>query len=278
MRAKRPKAIVWLISTLSGLFVLGLSSNVWALAEAEPLPGDPKLVEFRYDPNNSFRIFTRPLASTHILLESDERIKQLALGDTSSWVWAYRDNNLFIKPKYPNISTPGTLITNKRDYQFLFRSTTESGRWYQRVSFGDQSKLAIDAADEDRQDLASAAAETKTGSTGTTRASNARHEQLNFAYDMEGDGGIKPVSIYDDGLSTYLVLRSDQDVPAVFRTVNGEIELVEFSVRSNAIVVPRVLEGGLLRLGTQEVRFVNRTKSGGQALSGAKGFFRRFFQ
>lgn len=275
MRAPRSQAIVWFLSTFISLYVSG---NAWALTEAEPLPGDPKLVEFRYDPNNSFRIFTRPLASTHILLEPDERIKQLALGDTSSWVWAHRDNNLFIKPKYPNISTPATLITNKRDYQFLFRSTTESGRWYQRVSFGDQSKLAIDATDEDRQELASAAAESKTGSAGTTRAPNVRPEQLNFNYDMDGDAGIKPASIYDDGLATYLVLRSDQDVPAVFRSVNGEIELVEFSIRGNAIVVPRVLEGGLLRLGTQEVRFVNRAKSGAQALSGAKGFFRRLFQ
>lgn len=275
MHAPRSKAIEWLISF--SVLLVG-ATTAWAQIEADPLPGDPKLVEFRYDPNNSFRVFTRPLASTHILLEADERIKQLALGDTSSWVWAHRDNNLFIKPKYPNISTPATLITNKRDYQFLFRSTAENGRWYQRVSFGDPSKLAIDANEEDRNELAAAAGEAKrSASTGGT-GQLTRPEQLNFNYEVDGDASIKPVSIYDDGLTTYLVLRTDQDIPAVFRTVNGEIELVEFSVRSNAIVVPRVLEGGLLRLGNQEARFVNRAKSNGTALSGAKGFFRRMFQ
>lgn len=240
------------------------TTATYAQVDADPLPGDPKLVVFQFDENNSFRVFTRPLASTHIQLEADERVKVLAMGDTVGWITAQKDNNVFIKPRFPNINTPATLITNKRTYQFVFRSTTENGRWYQRVSFQNPSAMLIEVNEEARQQLA-VAANTSTQTAETSQASvsggQVSVDQLNFNYDISGDELIKPINVFDDGISTFIQVRSPEDVPAVFRLVDKDIELVEYVLRGkNTIVIPRVLEAGLLKLGKLEARFYNRTR------------------
>jgi len=252
-----------IVGAVVALFVSGAQAQV----DAEPLPGDPKLVTFSYDPNNSYRVFTRPLASTHIELEKDERVKFLALGDTAGWITAYKgDNNIFIKPRFPNVNTPGTLVTTKRTYQFVFRSTTENGRWYQRVSFSNPEDIAIEAMAVDRARLQSVDGGVVERSDRSELRNqrltlSAPAEKLNFNYELVGDASFRPVAVFDDGESTFVQLRSGQDVPALFRLMSEkDIELVDYVLKANTLQVPRVLEAGLLKLGAQEVRFYNRHK------------------
>lgn len=259
------------------LVAFGVASH--AQVDAEPMPGDPKLVTFSYDENNSYRVFTRPMASTHIQLDNDERVKYVALGDTAGWMTANRDNNLFIKPRYPNIATPGTVITTKRTYQFLFRSTTDNGRWYQRVSFQNPSDLLIDAEETSRAKLAAVATETpipipQPAQPEFRGGQAVSPELLNFEYDVEGSTAVKPVNVFDDGFATYIQIKRPEDVPAVFRLLDKDIELIEYVLKGNTIVVPRVLDAGLLKLGKEEARFYNRKRVskklfGGYALEGA---------
>ena len=248
----------------AALSIVGICAH--AQVDADPLPGDPKLVIFQYDENNSFRIYTRPLATTHIQLDNDERVKVLALGDTAGWMTAQKDNNIFVKPRYPNTNTSGTLITTKRTYQFVFRSTTESGRWYQRVSFQNPSDMLIEVADVDRRSLAAATQPTEAANaTVVENIEASRHakvvspELFNFNYEITGAEAIRPLNVFDDGNATYIQLRKPEDVPALFRLVGKDMELVDYILKgSNTLVVPRVMDAGLLKLGNQEVRFYNR--------------------
>jgi type IV secretion system protein VirB9 len=261
--------LLWLL-----LGSMGFVSVVQAQLDAEPLPGDPRLVLFSYDANNSYRVYTRPMASTHIELASEERVRLLALGDTAGWITAARDNHVFIKPRYPNVSTSGTLITNRRTYQFVFRSTQDGGRWYQRVTFQIPEDLAIDAAEADRAKLLGSDI-ARPPSVGEFDGSPGKGtfqgrsvlavtpDQLNFNYEIEGSADFRPLSVFDDGTSTYVQLRSGtQDIPAVFRLVNGprDIELLEYTLKGSSLVIPRVLGAALLKLGQDEVRFFNRKR------------------
>jgi type IV secretion system protein VirB9 len=253
---------------------IGFAASVSAQLDADPLPGDPRLVVFSYDANNSYRVYTRPMASTHIELGNEERVRMLALGDTAGWITAARDNHIFIKPRYPNVSTSGTLITTRRTYQFVFRSTQDGGRWYQRVTFQFPEDLAIEAADADRlkwmtPDAARSTAMAEADGTSGQAVSQRRSalavtpEQLNFNYEIEGSADFRPLNVFDDGVSTYVQLRPGaQDIPAVFRLVNGprDIELLEYTLKGGSIVIPRVLGAGLLKLGQDEVRFFNRKR------------------
>jgi len=241
-----------------------------ASAEVKPLsmPGDPKLVVFPYDANNSFRILARPRAVTHIELAPDERVRILALGDTVSWQAVDKENNVFIKPTYPRQSAAGTLVTTKRTYQLLLVAGDEDDKFYQRVTFQYPDVIAREAADADRAMLApeDLAAGNRADAAKSARGASAAAAptldaaSLHFSFDIEGDAQFKPQQIYHDGRSTFIRFDSGVvDIPALFRLREGTaLELVEYANRGNLLIVGRVLEAGLLKLGEHEVRFFNR--------------------
>jgi type IV secretion system protein VirB9 len=243
---------------------------------AEPLPGDPHLVVFPYDENNSFRILARPMAVTDIVLEPDEKLKVLVLGDTPGWQSAKNGNHVFIKPVFADRTTSGTLVTSKRTYQLMLISTNEAGRWYQRVSFQYPDLVAAQETEDDRDRLAAESGASPVRATpkaevqdqapapaardATTPEVDAA--QLNFKYKITGDAPFKPINVYDDGHSTYVKLPKDEDIPALFRIKKGgEAELVDYALRyGDVLVVPRVLDAGMLKIGKDEVIFYNLTR------------------
>lgn len=236
-----------------------------ALAQAKPLhsPGDPKLVTFPFDPNNSYKILTRPRTVTNIELERDERVKILAIGDTVSWQAVDKDNHVFIKPNYPKQSTSGSLVTNKRTYQLFLEAGDENDRWYQRVTFQYPDVIARERMDADRALLA--ADEIQGMAAGRNKddakaLSTQDPSELHFGYEISGKASFKPAQIYDDGKSTFIRFDGELvDLPALFRLRDGkDMELVEYTNRGNLVIVSRVLEGGLLKLGDSEVRFHNK--------------------
>ena len=255
-----------------------------AEVDAQPLPGDPNLVVFQYDANNSYRVLTRPASVTVIVLQPDERLRFLALGDTASWQYAQKDNYVLIKPTYPQRTTSGTLVTTKREYQLFFVSTGDGGRWYQRVSFQYTDLIVAEAEAASRLDLetalgGTAPADKKVGDAdGSARPTRSATPQmvpdtsgspdsnvlvdpssLNFNYQVEGDDSIKPERIYDDGHVTFIRLKEGAAVPALFHLLGSDAELVEYSPRGDStIVVHQVLDRGLLKLGDKEVKFTNR--------------------
>ena len=254
------------IRPMAFTLLLALAQSTYAQLEADPLPGDPKLVVFQYDENNSYRVYSKPRASTHIQLEKDEVLKVLTMGDTSGWLTAKKENNIFIKPRFQNTSTSGTMITNKRTYQFVFISTTDNGRWYQRVSFQDPANMMVESYEND---ILAINRETKVLNGDTYSQDKHQNnespltispENLNFKYDIVGEADIRPSNVFDDGFMTYVQLKEGEDVPAVFRLVDKNIELVDYTIRGNNLIIPRVMEAGLLKLGKQEIRFYNLKK------------------
>lgn len=234
-------------------------------AEVKPLtsPGDPKLVVFPFDANNSYRILTRPRSVTNIELSPDERVKILALGDTVSWQAADRDNHVFIKPTYPNQTASGTLVTNRRTYQLLLQAGSETDKFYQRVTFSYPDVIARERADADRAKLTPADQLPVGDRLPRVERANplatSDPADLQFTYEVTGIAAFKPHQIYDDGKSTYIKLDSNLvDMPALFRLRDGkDLELVEYANRNNLLIVGRVLEAGVLKLGETEVRFHN---------------------
>lgn len=266
-------------NALLGAFLALVVGATSAQVIAEPLPGDPHLVVFPYDENNSFRILARPLAVTDIVLEPDEKLKVLVLGDTLGWQSAKNGNHVFIKPVYANRNTSGTLITSKRSYQLMLISTNEAGRWYQRVSFQYPDLVAAQETEEDRDRLNADSgvsessanpsatkspthAEQPPADTRSDASSDVDAAQLNFNYKITGEAPFKPINVYDDGHSTFIKLPKAEDIPALFRVKKGgEAELVDYALRyGDVLVVPRVLDAGMLKIGKDEVLFYNLTR------------------
>lgn len=128
----------FIVRILAAILFLAGPLSAHAVLIATPLPGDTRLVRFDFDPNNTYQILTRPKAVTDIQLEAGEVVKGVALGDSFSWDCETGvAGHIFIRPKYDDVVTSGTVVTDRRTYQLMLRSTeADVGKWYQRVTWG----------------------------------------------------------------------------------------------------------------------------------------------
>lgn len=274
-KSSRPTAIGMIAAAVSAFFLHAPAS---AELVATPLRGDTRLVEFQFDQDNTFLVLTKPRAVTHLQFAADEQITSVAAGDTANWEITPTKNrkNLFIKPRYDDQETSLTVLTDKRPYQFVLKSTGDGRKWYQRISWiypkevvldfdpatpNDGARALatqIDARDEsqsqpraDRQDSRA----TDGRLTGDMPA-GIKPESMRFDYSIEGDAKFRPEIVFDDGKFTYFRMPADlQEQPALFSVIEGtDYSLVNYTVSGNYIVAQRLLDTAVLKLGKPEVR------------------------
>lgn len=234
-----------------------------------PLPGDARLVQYEYDPDNTFLVLSRPKFLTNIEFGPDERIETVAGGDTKHWELTPTQSrrHLFVKPIYESIQTSMTVITNKRSYQFVLRSTGPDARWYQRVTwrYGATMLLDLRAQEEQASAAAVAAKAAEAEKEAQTLAVGVTPDQLRFGYQVTGEAPFKPVSIFDDGKMTWIRMPAQlQELPALFGIAEGtDLAIVNYVVKGDYIVAQRLMDQGVLKLGKQEVRFSRGQKPTG---------------
>ena len=228
---------------------------------ATPVRGDTRLVEFAYDADNTFLLLAKPKAVTHIQFAADEAIQSVAAGDTVSWEFTPTRNrrNLFVKPRYENQETSLTVLTDKRSYQFVLRSTGEGRKWYQRVSWLYASELVLTmegAPDAEAAAVAPAARPAAPPPPTAPVGLAVAPETLRFGYAIQGDAPFRPRVVFDDGRFTYFQLPAAlQELPALFAVVDEhEYSLVNFEIKGDYLVAQRLLPAAVLKLGRAEVR------------------------
>jgi type IV secretion system protein VirB9 len=252
---------------------------------ATPLQGDSRLVQFNYDEDNTFLVLTKPKAVTHIQFAPDESVQSIAAGDTAQWELTPTKNrkNIFVKPRYEGLETSMTIITDKRTYQFVMKSTGDGKKWYQRVSWLYASSLVLEqdaVLDEAAAESAMPAMPGMPALPVTRPGSNAtpvfgavdqqaatglgiRPESLRFGYEIKGNAAFRPTNVFDDGKFTYLKMPSSlQELPALFTVIEGQdYSLVNYTVNGDYLVVQRLVTEAVLKLGKSEVRVLKKPKS-----------------
>lgn len=248
---------------LPGVSLCGGLPPARAELPATPLRGDSRLVEFVYDPDNTYLILAKPKAVTHIQFAADEAIQSVAAGDTANWEFTPTRNrrNLFVKPRYEGQESSLTVLTDKRSYQFVLRSTGDGRKWYQRVSWAYSAELALTMEGlPEAQDKAAAPAAQAAAPLPQQAASGAEGgiapDKLRFGYEISGDAVFRPRVVFDDGRFTYFKLPANlQELPALFAVVaNQDYSLVNFELRGDYLVAQRLLPAAVLKLGREEVR------------------------
>ncbi len=222
-------------------------SGAGAQAEGETRGGgDPRLVSFTYDADTTYTILAIPGVPTDIQLAPGEKITGFALGDTIQWVVEELPGHVFIKPIKPELFTAGTLVTDRRVYQLVFRSTTLQGHWMQKVSWREPPTSLTTPL------VGAMAPESGKGPEVLSPAT--RH----CDYDIEGEADFKPLSVCDDGRFTWIQMSSPQALPALFRVDDKEAVLVNYIIQGNYFMVQRLMPEILLKLGNAEVRITRR--------------------
>lgn len=237
---------------------------------ATPLRGDTRLVQFIFDQDNTYLVLAKPKAVTHLQFGADELIQSVAAGDTANWELTPTKNrkNMFIKPKYDDMNTSMTVITDKRTYQFVLQSTGEGKKWYQRVSWvhGNETVLTLDASSAESAETPVSADKRAIAADAPKSSMEAapglQAENLRFNYEITGDAPFRPLVVFDDGRFTYFKLSASlQELPALFAVIEGnEYSLVNFEVKGDYIVAQRLLEKAVLKLGKAEVKVTQSTE------------------
>lgn len=254
------KQLLWIVLATCGF----AGAPVHAELPATPLPGDSRLVQFEYDADNTFMVLSKPKAVTHIEFGSDEKIVTVAAGDTKNWELNPTANrrHLFVKPVFEGLETSLTVITDKRSYQFVLRSTGPGAKWYQRVTWRYSQTMLLELKAEEESEIAAVKRESaeRAAHEAGTLATDVRPQDLRFNYEVTGTAPFRPVSIFDDGKFTW-VRMPDQlnELPALFASSEGgELAIVNYVVKGDYMIAQRLMDVGVLRLGKQEVRFARK--------------------
>lgn len=229
---------------------LMLGANLLATPAAAQ---DARLVERLYDPATVVRIDGRTKVQATIAFAEDERIENVAIGDSEAWQVTpnKRANLLFIKPLSPAARTNMTVVTDRRTYLFdLIASPKAQPIYVLRFTYPPEP--------EQEQPVLAGLANAAEMAAATDPYAVVDPAQLNFAWATKGDRNLLPSRTYDDGNATFLTWPDGQPVPAILiKDHEGTEGPVNFTVRGNVIVVDGVPAEIVLRSGDNLATLIN---------------------
>lgn len=216
-----------------------------------PTLTNTRLVTFRYTDDRSFLIRALTGAQVNIEVPEGERIQGFYLSDTEGWEFHVTgdDRRVLVKPLIEGRVNTGTLITNERSYELTIASVPLGETWFQRVRWEIPSQHQVTG-----HYWRGAAAQ------GAAGAGDPQLDpgSLNFGYRVKGKADFVPSTVFDDGTRTWIRFDGVQDLPAIFARHGRELEVVDFSVQGQYVVVPLVAGEFVLRLRRQEVTVERR--------------------
>lgn len=213
---------------------------------------DSRIVERFYDPGAVVRIDGRTKVQATIQFAEDERIENVAIGDSQAWQVTpnKRANLLFVKPLAAGAATNMTVVTDRRTYLFdLVASAGARPLYVLRFNYPDEPETQVATAETPTAEELAAAQQPEAITDPAA---------LNFAWAGKGDRKLLPARTYDDGTSTFLAWPAGGPVPAILiKDAEGTEGPVNFTVRGEVIVVDGVPREIVLRSGKEAATLVN---------------------
>src|SRR5215831_14425371 len=185
--------------------------------------------------------------------EPGETFVGLGAGDLRGIRFAAQGNHLFLKPRSAGVDTNLTVLTTRRSYQFVYRTS-------------------VRRPDPALGDVIYALRFTYVASADTVPAANRVERRLveaavarrhNTAYGYRGSPALKPESAWDDGVQTRLRFAAGGEMPAIFlRNDDGSESLVNSTIESDEVIVHRVARQLVARRGRLRGCIVNKAFTG----------------
>ena len=243
---------------LLGLAAALASPQLYAEATPQPMPMESRVVVYPYEPNNTYTVLARPGAMTTITFGEDEELTGFALGDTIRWKAEEAGRHIFIKPMVNGLFTTAALVTNKRTYLLNLRSSPEEGIWYQAVHWEYPQLMMMKRAEQKKaaEEQKKEAERQETQRLGTLDDPT----KLNFGYSIDGDERVKPKQVFDDGRFTWMRLAGgNAEMPVVMLDNDGKLELMNYTVKGDFIIVQQTFDKAVLRVGARAAEVTRKT-------------------
>lgn len=222
-----------------------------------------KLVGWLYRENKIYEVHCQVFRTTIIQLEPGEEMVEVPyISEPDVWRISrgvgYKDGiptqYLMLKPDYSGLTSTFIIITNKRLYQLEISSYWDHYmplcQWVYENDIRDTvSWLQFQKEQEVRKEEEKKKKELE-----------AKRDYTSYDYKIKY---FKrpiwcPVSVYDDGQKTYIVLDDrvlNMSMPAVF---NGRKEILNFNVDKNKIILNQLIEKTTLKIGHEKVTVIKK--------------------
>lgn len=207
---------------------------------------DSRIRTLAYNPDQIVRIVGKPGIQSTIQFADDERIENVAVGDSSAWQITpnHRADLLFVKPLVARTHTNMTVVTDHRTYMFdlVAEGKTVAAVYALKFSYRDQK-----AAQELAKPVQQTAQAVSQQSSATLAA-----ERLHFDWKTKGNGKLLPSRVFDDGSSLYLVWGKETPLPAILTVSEDRKEgPVNYRMSGEYIVVSPIPANLMLRYGSK---------------------------
>lgn len=210
---------------------------------------DNRIRSLPYDPEKIVQILGKAGIQSTIEFAPDERIENVAVGDSSKWQITpnHRASLLFVKPLAPRSRTNMTVVTDRRTYMFDLvagdRFTTPV--YALKFSYPNEPiQVASKPAETPPTTVpAEASAEPQAMMTA---------EKLHFDWQSKGERKLVPSRIFDDGTSVFLAWNKETPLPAILTVSEDRKEgPVSYKMNGDYIVVSPIPQNMVLRYGNR---------------------------
>lgn len=221
-----------------------VSFTALALLAATPAFGatDSRIRSVAYDPEQIVRIVGKSGIQSTIEFAADEKIENVAVGDSSKWQITpnRRASLLFVKPVAAHSRTNMTVVTDKRTYMFDLVAGEASASAVYALKFSYPNEKKTEPPKPAQQVVAA-----NTRPTGAAIA-----EKLHFDWKSNGNKALLPARVFDDGSSVYLAWDKETPLPAILTQNEDKQEgPVNYQLRGEYIVIAPVPANLVLRYG-----------------------------
>lgn len=249
-----------IIVILCGGCAILASSATFAINTPRPLATDVRIKVVPYEENNVVPVRATPFIATQIEFGKNEFIENIQNGDMTAWtvnVQPQLPYMLFIKPTILRSNTNLEVITNKHSYYFHLISSKQP-----TSKLGDQTYAIKFVYPKEVE--AKLAHQLKLAREKHASMINiAKNPQAyNWNYSFDGAKQLIPLHVFDDGRFTFMQLRTNQSLPAVFAVDerSGKESVVNFRMRGSYLVIERVAPQFTLRSGKENIASIFNNK------------------
>ena len=227
----------------------------------------PGVREVTASPRTLIQLQTRLRYTTMIVLPEGEEILDVVCGDKDFWVVNATQNMAHVKPAKEGSSTNLNLVTGSGAvYSFLLTEkaggTPDLKVYVNADPSAPKSKPKFYSAaqvEEIQSELTQARAAVEAAARHANDEIAAYQQQypgrLQFTYGTpKYEKPFLVKAIWNDGQFTYIKAEA-KELPAVYEMKDGAPAVVNFQVRGDTYVVPKVLERGYLALGKERFPF-----------------------
>lgn len=238
---------------LTGLLI---GQTGFAVQHLRALPTDSRIKVVNYQGDNVVPVQGTTFVSTQIIFGDNEKIVDVEGGDASAWtinIDPALANVLNLKPTVVGSRSNLSVVTvddngKRRFYHFALSSVAQAdnvtGTYAIQFTYPDEQRAALVASLAEQQ-----------ARQRTIRNASKNPADYNWDYSFNGAHSIMPLHVFDDGKFTYLELRPNQTLPAIFAVNNaaGQEAVVNYRKIGNYLVIEQVAPQFTLRSGKYTV-------------------------